>query len=228
LIDVRIRPQLAGYVPLDKKHKLVLASRVGLGYVFPQNYGDALINSHGNLDYTDKDVIADQHKLLFRAFYSGGPSSNRGYPYQRVGPQGAIGFLLPEGETCDGPDPPATCVRPLGGFTLWETSLELRYRAFESWSFVAFVDASDVSSKLHHISLTEPHVSVGPGVRYLSPVGPIRVDLGFRIPGLQKLKDVAANSDEPPDVSEVAPYNDQTWQNWGRSLALQILIGEAF
>lgn len=228
LLDVRVRPELATFLPLDQKHRLVLATRVGLGFVFPQNYGEALRESQGGLDYSSPDIIRDQHKLLFRAFYSGGPNSNRGYPYQRVGPQGAIGFLLPEGEDCSDPSPPPTCVRPLGGFSLWETSVELRYRAFESWSFVLFADASDVSYKLHHIAFTEPHVSVGPGVRYLSPVGPIRVDLGFRVPGLQKLEEVATNSDEPPDVSEVAPYSNDTWQNWGQSLALQILIGEAF
>jgi len=227
VVDIRVNPEISGFVPLDQKHKVVLATRVGIGMVFPQNYGDALINAGRTLDYSDPSVVADQHRLLFRAFYSGGPSSNRGYPYQRIGPQGAIGFLIPSGVSCDpaqGTLPP-TCIRPLGGFSLWEASTEIRYRAFKSWSFIAFVDASDVSTQVAHFSLAEPHISVGPGVRYLSPVGPIRLDVGYRVPGLQRFEQLPNASNEPPDISEVPPYNTQTWYE---SFALHILIGEAF
>lgn len=229
VVDVRIRPEIATFVPLDQKHKVVLATRFGMGMVFPQNYGEALT---GGMNYTDasqdsatlEDLVRDQHRLLFRAFYSGGPSSNRGYPYQRIGPQGTIGFLIPSGVNCQGEisEVRATCIRPLGGFSMWEASAEIRYHAFKSWSFVAFIDASDVDAQVASFSLAEPHISVGPGVRYLSPVGPIRVDLGYRVPGMQHIRDL---SNEHPDVAQIAPYNDQ--QNYG-GVALHILIGEAF
>ncbi len=232
VVDVRVRPEIATFVPLDQKHKVVLASRFGVGMVFPQGYGEALTRADegetGDVDYTDADVVRDQHRLLFRAFYSGGPSSNRGYPYQRIGPQGTIGFLIPTSleEQCNQEFElrPGACIRPLGGFSMWEFSTELRYHAFQNWSFVAFIDASDVDTQVASFSLAEPHVSVGPGVRYLSPVGPIRVDLGYRIPGLQHIRD---NTYEPPDVDEVAPYNRDTQQKYG-GVALHILIGEAF
>lgn len=222
--DVRIKPEVRGYLPLNFSRSLVLAARFTAGFLFPidESYGNALLESGPNVDYSNPETIRDQHKLLFRAFYSGGPSSNRGYPYQRIGPQGAIGFLVPTGENCNGAtaDLPSSCIRPLGGFTLWEASLEVRWKVSGPIGFVAFVDASDVSSKLSTFTFTEPHLSVGPGFRYDSPVGPLRVDLGFRLPGLQKLAD---NPDEPPDISDVAPYVDETL-----GVALHILLGEAF
>lgn len=220
--DVRIKPEVRGYLPLNFSRSLVLAARFTAGFLFPFDYGEALLNAGPNLDYNDPDIIRDQHKLLFRAFYSGGPSSNRGYPYQRIGPQGAIGFLVPTGEDCNGAQAnlPSTCTRPLGGFTLWEASLEVRWKLSGPIGLVAFVDASDVSSKISTFTFSEPHLSVGPGFRYNSPVGPLRVDLGFRLPGLQKL---APNPDEPPDVSEVEPYASEEL-----GVALHILIGEAF
>lgn len=244
--DVRIHPELRTFFPLDQRRKLVLATRFGIGMVFPQNYGSALTHADeaAAVNLQNQDFIHDQQRLLFRAFYSGGPGSNRGYPFRRVGPQGAVGFLMPHPEACfvspDAVDPmnPSAmqeleddCFRPLGGFSLWEASVELRFRAFEKWSFVAFADASDVSTQVARFTFKEPHISVGPGVRYLSPVGPIRVDVGFRVPGLQKLGPI---SGEPPDVSEVPPYHNPSgpgkWDNQNpiERFSLLILIGEDF
>lgn len=231
--DVRIQPEARGYVPLDNSRRVVLAARAGFGFVFPFNYGETLdpeSQQYVNLllDPTNPNVVRDQHRLLFRAFYSGGPNSNRGYPYRRVGPHGPIGFLSPTGENCsvldDGGNPralPPACIRPLGGFSLWEASLELRFNVADPWSLVAFVDASNVSTRVADLNFGAPHVSVGPGVRYASPVGPIRLDVGWRVPGLQLLR-------EQPgvlDVSQTPGFVDEPWYT---AFAFHILIGEAF
>ncbi len=222
--DVRLRPEVKAFIPLDRRRKLILATRLGIGMVFPTNYGDSLIEAGNDLDYTDPAIVADQHKLLFRAFYSGGSNSNRGYPFQRIGPQGAIGFLIPSGTDCTGAitEVSSACLRPLGGFSLWEASIELRYQASKNFSLVGFMDASDVNVRTASFTLAEPHVSIGPGMRYLSPIGPLRVDLGWRVPGLQKLRTL---ENEPPDISDTPPYLNQAWFN---SFAFHILIGEAF
>lgn len=222
--DVRLQPEARFYVPLDFARKVVFATRFSMGFVLAPDYGSALENANSGQDYTSPNVIQDQHKLLFRAFYSGGPNSNRGYAFRRVGPHGPIGFLVPPGVDCSGPldTLPSTCLRPLGGFSLWEASAELRWNVKGPWGVVAFVDASDVSSQKATFTFAEPHLSVGPGVRYGSPIGPVRLDLGWRIPGLQKLED---NPDEPLDVSEVPPFSTQ---NWWEAFAVHILIGEAF
>lgn len=222
LFDVRVRPEARFFVPLDYGRRLILASRVTFGFVFPQNYGETLQQAVD--DPTSPDVVRDQHRLLFRAFYSGGPQSNRGYPYQRIGPQGPISFLLPANAMCTGDltTEKPECLRPLGGFSLWEASLELRYKIGGPWGMVLFADASNVSEKVFTMNFAAPHISVGPGLRYDSPVGPIRVDLGYRLPGLQVIGDLDSDF---PDVSQVAPYNDPEWHD---GFNLQILIGEAF
>lgn len=221
LNDVRLRPEARGFINLDNARKVILAGRVTFGLVFPQNYGDALIDSTG-VNTERAAVIRDQHRLLFRAFYSGGPDSNRGYPFQRVGPQGPIGFLTPPGVDCEATPDDSACLRPLGGFSMWEASLEIRWKFADPWGLVAFIDASDVSSKVATFGLQAPHISVGPGLRYNSPIGPVRLDVGWRVPGLQKL---APEPGERLDVSEVPPYLNE---NWWDAFALHILIGESF
>jgi outer membrane protein assembly factor BamA len=239
IVDVRLRPEARAYVPLDFKRKTVLAFRGTLGMLFPDGYGSSLTGSE-TPDYTNADTYNDQHKLLFRAFYSGGPSSNRGYPYQRIGPQGPIGFLLPAdpanpGQVTDAKcteppnpmppepwEPPSECLRSLGGLSLWEASIEIRRQLAGPWGVVVFADASDVGAGVTEFNFAELHLSLGLGLRYASPIGPVRVDLGWRVPGMQKL-----DGDGPlPDISDTPPYKDEDAQAGG--LALSILIGEAF
>jgi len=237
ITDLRIRPEVRAYVPLDFKRKTVLAMRGTLGLLFPHEYGSSLTGP-GTPDYTSPTVYNDQHILLFRAFYSGGPSSNRGYPYQRIGPQGPIGFLIPDSAACDpGAEPPDPdcqpcennpysdeCLRPLGGMSLWEASIEVRRQLQGPWGVVVFADASDVGAGVAEFNFAELHLSLGAGLRYASPIGPVRVDWGWRVPGLQKLD--GASTGLPKDVSEVPPYNDP--EQWFNQWALSILIGEAF
>ncbi len=230
IFDIRIQPTLATFFPLDRRQKLIFATRFTLGMILAPNYGEALSATGATLDYNDPAIVEDQHKLLFRAFYSGGPNSNRGYPYRVIGPQGPISFLIPNGASCDQSDPSTadpSCIRPLGGFSLWEASLELRYQFDSPWGLVFFADTSDVSVKPVTFRFTRPHLSVGPGLRYASPIGPVRLDFGYRVPGLQQLKKA---TDEPPDVSEVPPYQpgSQGYNNDFRQWAVNILIGEAF
>jgi outer membrane protein insertion porin family/translocation and assembly module TamA len=79
----------------------------------------------------------------------------------------------------------AVCDLPLGGFTLWEASVELRYPLVGDLSGALFADTSDVSPRRLSFRLNRPHLSVGFGLRYDTPVGPIRFDIGVRVPGMQ-------------------------------------------
>jgi outer membrane protein insertion porin family/translocation and assembly module TamA len=169
--------------------KGVLAARFTLGFLFPSGYGDrGLGTGLSGLNAENADVIADQQKLLFRAFYSGGPSSNRGYPYRAVGPHGPIGFLVPTSVDCARDANQPGCIRPLGGLTLWELSVEARIPSpWESIYGVIFVDASDLTREIGQLRTNVPHLSPGVGLRYKTPVGPIRLDVGFRVPGAQAL-----------------------------------------
>jgi len=90
-------------------------------------------------------------------FYSGGGGSVRGYAFQSIGPQTAFGS-------------------PAGGDGLLEAGLELRQRFGGNWGAVAFVDAGAVSE--NGIPGTAAlSVGVGIGLRYFTPIGPVRVDI---------------------------------------------------
>lgn len=215
--DLRLRPDLRGFLPLSRH--VTLATRLSTGFLFPSNYGETLTNAQAQLDPTNPAVIRDQHKLLFRAFYSGGPNSNRGYPYRGVGPHGPVGFLVPTGEDCGKPidQLPAACIRPLGGLTLWEASMEVRFPIIGPLFGSTFIDASDVTRSVGEIRFNVPHVSPGFGLRYRTPVGPLRVDAGYRTPWLQKIgeQDLERREGNPGTL-------------FGLPIAIHIALGESF
>ena len=94
-------------------------------------------------------------------FYAGGPGSIRGFGLNRVGPQ-------------------ATDGAPLGGHSLIEGSLELRFAAIGELGGVLFVDFGQVFGASLDYDLEETALrAVGPGIRYNTPIGPVRFDVGF-------------------------------------------------
>ena len=114
--------------------------------------------------------------------YAGGSGTIRGYEYQIVGPhfftapgtspQGvAQGLYFPNqvaGSTDTG--------IPIGGTALVAGSLEFRQRFGANWGAAFFVDGGQVSASLKPVP-SAFRVGIGSGVRYYTPIGPIRVDL---------------------------------------------------
>ncbi len=95
-------------------------------------------------------------------FYAGGGGSVRGFGYQLAG-------HLDDDH------------KPLGGRSLLETSAEVRLRLTETIGAVAFVDAgSDFSSRVPNLGQAL-RVGAGPGLRYFSPIGPVRLDIGIPV-----------------------------------------------
>ncbi len=91
-------------------------------------------------------------------FYGGGSASIRGYPYQLVPP-----FF------------PGT-VYPIGGTALVAGGLEYRQRFGKNFGAALFADAGQVSDKLNLVP-GNAFIGVGAGVRYYTPIGPIRLDV---------------------------------------------------
>jgi len=119
-------------------------------------------------------TLWDQHRFLVRwraagtatnefnqvplslRFFAGGDQSVRGYGYQELAPEGSDGRLV-------------------GGRYLMTSSLEYQYALAQRWRLAVFADAGD--AVLEPYELEKPKVGLGVGLRWVSPVGPLRLDI---------------------------------------------------
>lgn len=229
--DFKVQPEARFYVPVLKKLTMALRGTVGLD--FPRSYGN-VVKDPALGTQTSVENTKDYQLTYFRGFFSGGPTSNRGYPLRGVGPYANVPFLSPEfaaqqvnsgcrTEVNQGVEQPddgkQDCRSPTGGFTLWELSLEGRINISGPLSAVLFCDASDVAPQTAKIRLNRPHLSCGAGGRYDTPVGPVRLDIGYRIPGAQIIGEERTSQDrDPGNLFGVS----------GLPIAVSFGIGEAF
>ena len=163
-------------------------------------------------------------------FYAGGGVSMRGFADRRLSP-----LLLapaPNG------NPNVLITMPIGGNGLFDGSVEARYSVIPWIRVAAFVDVGQVThGRLGAQDLGHMLWAVGVGVRFLTPVGPIRIDVARRLPfgTLPTLYEV----DEMTGAIVVRPYqaNNSCFGLGGSSVdtpvpdtqcALHISIGEAF
>ncbi|WP_394847287.1 BamA/TamA family outer membrane protein [Pendulispora brunnea] len=217
--DIRVQPEIRTYIPVAAKGSFV--TRLSVGFLFPSNYGDAVRDPARAQLPQDADRTRDLQVMFFRGFFSGGSTSNRGYPFRGVSPHAFVPFLNPETaaaqvqSACVPGSTDPNCTIPIGGFTLWEFQNELRFVINGPLAGAVFCDMSDVSPQTVDIRLTHLHLSCGVGARYDTPVGPIRLDIGYRIPGLQVLGGRTRDEKTPQDL-------------FGIPIAIAFGLGEAF
>lgn len=246
--DVRIQPSVRGYLPIG--HRVTFAARGTLGFVFPSNYGNYVQQLPG-APQSQSEADRDIEIVYFRGFFSGGPDSNRGFPLRGIAPHGVVPFLNPATAAtqvqlnCDPTNPtsatdptspnynPAICAIPIGGFTLWEASAEFRFDIPGPLDAAAFCDSGDVSQIVGPAGLRGRylHMSCGIGARYDTPVGPIRLDLGYRIPFLQVLGRVNEQAVFTHDPTQGCPprlFGTAGLCTGGIPAAVAFGIGEAF
>jgi outer membrane translocation and assembly module TamA len=70
---------------------------------------------------------------------------------------------------------------PIGGNALVIVNAELRVPVHGGFGVVGFFDTGNVFARTNDINFGELRSALGFGVRYKSPIGPIRVDLGFKL-----------------------------------------------
>jgi translocation and assembly module TamA len=90
--------------------------------------------------------------------YVGGGGSVRGYGYQQAGPLDGLG-------------------NPIGGLSSLEVGLELRSRITETIGVVGFIEGGNVYAQSLPDLAQDLFWGTGVGLRYYSPIGPVRLDL---------------------------------------------------
>lgn len=132
------------------------------------------------------DLTSAEAVPLPERFFGGGADSLRAFPYNQAGPRDTGAALVPGGPTSK-----ATGF-PLGGNAVFFNNLELRFPLFgDNIQGVVFHDMGNVFStarmisfRFHQRDLEDFNYMVhaaGFGVRYRTPVGPVRVDLAYSI-----------------------------------------------
>lgn len=130
-------------------------------------------------------------------FFAGGDTTVRGFAFDRLGiPAGQRGATLDAAGF------------PQGGNAVVILNGELRVPLTRELGIVGFLDAGNVYDRVGNLALGRIRSGAGFGIRYRSPVGPIRVDLGFKL--------------DRQDLGS-GPDRDQE-----RLTALHISIGQAF
>jgi outer membrane protein insertion porin family len=166
----RVLLRNATYYPLTKH--LILARQTQFGVIQP---------------FSPPAGISAQESIpLPERFFSGGADSLRSFGYNEAGPRDT-GVPLAAGEPASAPTG-----FPLGGNALFINNVELRFPfLWQNMQGVLFHDLGNVYSSLSDISLRFNQKNlqdfnyavqdVGLGLRYKTPVGPIRVDLAYAI-----------------------------------------------
>jgi len=114
----------------------------------------------------------DQRELpLFERYFPGGINSVRGYKILSLGPRNVVsdnnGFQV-------GND-------VIGGSNQLILNEEVIFPIIEALGVkgLFFFDAGNAFSASHGPDIGELRMAVGPGIRWLSPIGPLRIELGF-------------------------------------------------
>lgn len=103
---------------------------------------------------------------VFERFFAGGVNSNRGYHWRMVGQTDGHG-------------------NPIGGQSMIDGSIEARVQTIKSLWLVGFWDMTQLNYQAFEFN--QPYYnSVGAGIRYATPIGPIRIDVGVPLTGTSR------------------------------------------
>jgi outer membrane protein assembly factor BamA len=159
---VRLFGQFATYKPI---HSIVFANSIRLGLA--KSFAGSFVPTS-------------------QLYFSGGGTSLRSFPIDEAGPQRIVPF-------CSGLQNQTGCVNitvPVGGRELFIVNSEVRFplRIMKALGGVVFYDGGNVYSAINLPNTFNNYTNtVGFGLRYATPIGPIRIDVGHNlnpVPGI--------------------------------------------
>lgn len=160
------------YFAFRKPFGSVLAGRIGAGAALPRGAGDVA------------------YVPLDERFYLGGASTIRGWSRNYLGPRTCIDGSgatedcsdPPEADPDNPSDPDATIsIVPTGALAAFWSSLEWRIDAPYDVTVAVFTDLGMAWDTVDTIDFTRLQPSVGTGFRYATPIGPLRLDVAWRL-----------------------------------------------
>ena len=148
---------------LPVRRRVVFAGRVALGLAdgFPRLVEQT--DADGNV--IEGEFVTIEDLPASERFFAGGDSTIRGFALDSVGAPNTI----------------TTTGFPRGGNAMLLLNAELRVPVWGDLGAAFFVDGGNVFERTTQLDLGELRGSVGFGVRYRSPIGPVRLDLGFKL-----------------------------------------------
>lgn len=171
------------YTPIT--NTLTLANRVNGGVIF----------------YSQPDSLPSNIR-----YYSGGTNSVRGWDRQRLGP------TTPSFDSQGNFD----SYIPLGGRATFLFNIELRQsldRIIPNFGLAAFLDGGQVWQDISSLPSRPIQFGTGGGIRYQSPIGPVRVDIAYKL---------------NPTEEDLRIYNGENFGSAWDRIGIHFSIGQAF
>lgn len=157
------KAQASTYFAFDEDARFILAGKIGAGSIVgPSSTADVPAN---------------------RRFFAGGGGSVRGFGYQSASPhcKERFGVWVKRKKALICQDD-----MPFGGRSLLESSVEARVKITDTIGVVPFVDAGAAFDKTYPDFKENIRVGAGVGLRYYTPIGPIRFDVATPVVGRTK------------------------------------------
>jgi outer membrane protein insertion porin family len=140
-------------------------------------------------------------------FYTGGTNSVRGWNRHMLGPKRAV--LDEDGQFQH--------YIPLGGRSKFMFNVELRQKldmVIDGLGMALFLDGGQIWQRVEETAVKRPlRYGAGGGFRYDSPIGPVRVDLGYKL---------------NPSLKDLDYYGGQDFGNFMNHIAVHFSIGQSF
>lgn len=171
------------YTPIT--NSLTLANRISGGVTF----------------YTQPDSLPSNIR-----FFSGGTNTVRGWNRHRLGPK--IAAFDQDGNF--------DSYIPIGGRTTFLFNVELRQsleRFIPNIGIAAFLDGGQVWSDIESLQERNIQFGAGGGIRYQSPIGPVRVDIAYKL---------------NPTDEDLQIYNGEDYGSAWDRIGIHFSIGQAF